>query len=391
MNIDLLALKPNPMRDEKVDPIEREHIKEITRSITKDGFWGGVVVGKLKNGGGEVILAGHSRIKAAIAAGHTHADLFVVNDPSPEKMLRIYGMENATQRGVDSTSISGTIAGALKLLARDVLSRTGATYKRGGPADIGEPAITKFIKSLDIPGIDECMVKDQLANLKSSGDYARIIGEVEEALEAEAIIAQTEAEDKKTKAAANVAKAKQAAADRARKARQKASEKEPTFDLHGVQKHFKLPKHVSVFRKLVTGKGVAVSLPRDKQADLAAAIVAETVMQQRELTGNFIHEVISTLLQQARFGLAADLRAKLKDESDEYHLTRHQEYFESHIRAALKDLEAIIAYSRDRQDVQWSITFLRAVKIIHTMSDDLFTPRSTKPKLREIGHAATTR
>lgn len=48
---------------------------------------------------------------------------------------------------------------------------------------IGEPIITEFLTG--IPGVTENSVRQQLAMLKSSGDYARIITEVKDEIEAE--------------------------------------------------------------------------------------------------------------------------------------------------------------------------------------------------------------
>ena len=48
---------------------------------------------------------------------------------------------------------------------------------------MGRDIITKFLDG--VPGINENTVKQQLASLKASGDYARIIGEVRDEIEQE--------------------------------------------------------------------------------------------------------------------------------------------------------------------------------------------------------------
>jgi hypothetical protein len=53
----------------------------------------------------------------------------------------------------------------------------------GSDKGIGEPIVTKFLDG--VPSISESTVKHQLANLKSSGEYANIIKAVQEEIEQE--------------------------------------------------------------------------------------------------------------------------------------------------------------------------------------------------------------
>ena len=253
MLVNLRDLKTNPFRDLIVDPIDPEAVAVLTDSIREDGFWGGVVA--RHNDDGEIeIAAGHHRVKAAIAAGIKSADLFI-GDIDDAGMIRIYARENASQRGNGSTAVAGTVASAIRFKAREILSGKFSGKSGGRPVvaeNIGVDVLVAFLDG--IPGVNEGTVKAQLANLKASGDYARIIGEVQAEVDAEIAAEQerikkaTEAEAKarqeaearaireaddalkaaeKAKAAAEAARAAKASADkRAAEARAKAAEAE---------------------------------------------------------------------------------------------------------------------------------------------------------------------
>ncbi len=93
MLVDLRSLKPNPMRDFVVDPIDEGRVEKLTESIKDHGFWGGVVCRQLADGTIQ-IAAGHHRVAAAINAGIQSADLFV-GAMDDDAMARIHGSENA--------------------------------------------------------------------------------------------------------------------------------------------------------------------------------------------------------------------------------------------------------------------------------------------------------
>lgn len=54
-------------------------------------------------------------------AGHKTADLFV-GDFDDESMIRVYATENATQRGNSSTAIAGSVASAIRFLAKAMMT-----------------------------------------------------------------------------------------------------------------------------------------------------------------------------------------------------------------------------------------------------------------------------
>lgn len=176
------------MRDFEVDPIDPEAIEKLRKSIREDGFWGGVVCRRDPDTHELEIVAGHTRIHAAIKENVTYADLFVGSMDEPT-MIRIYARENATQRANSATAVAGSIASAIRWISKAVLLggansrilelqdmehlRRHLTSDRG----IGEPVIVEFLKG--VPGITKYTVEAQLRNLKSSGHYARIIEQVQ--------------------------------------------------------------------------------------------------------------------------------------------------------------------------------------------------------------------
>lgn len=195
MLVELKTLKPNPFRDFVVDPYDDDNVEALAKSIKEDGFWGGVVCRQVN--GHVQIGAGHHRVKAALKAGIKVADVFV-GDLDDASMIRVYARENATQRGNSSTAVAGTVASAVRFLAKIFMtqevsqicetfgwslqqaSQSKAALTKDG---VGEHAITRLLTN--VPGINEPAVKQQLASLKSSGDYARIIGEVKDEIEQE--------------------------------------------------------------------------------------------------------------------------------------------------------------------------------------------------------------
>jgi hypothetical protein len=196
MLVELETLKDNPMRDFIIDPMDSTLVETLKHSIEEHGFWGGVVCRQVEDGTIE-IAAGHHRIAAAMQAGITQADLFVRTDPVDNgEMVLLYATENSTQRGNTSTALAGTVASAVSYLTKGIITGTVATEKffscfdpeqtrRQLEADrgIGREVIVEFLKK--VPGINNGTVQQQLANLKASGDYARLIAAVEDEIAAE--------------------------------------------------------------------------------------------------------------------------------------------------------------------------------------------------------------
>lgn len=213
MLIELKSLESNPTRDFAVDPLDEDRIKQLTKSIKETDFWGGVTARRVRNGTYQIV-AGHHRVRGAIAAGLREADLCVL-DLDDAGMARVYAQENLTQRGASVSVLAGAVAAAIRVIAKTILSgghvsgnpetsaksletQRGMLESRDG---IGQDAVERFLRG--IPGVTGTIVEQQLANLKASGDYARIIHEVRDELEAEhrdALKALAKAEREKAEA-----------------------------------------------------------------------------------------------------------------------------------------------------------------------------------------------
>jgi hypothetical protein len=363
MIITLKQLKPNPFRDFKVDPVDQHQVKRLVKSINDYGFWGGAVCRHGKNGDIEVV-AGWTRVQAGIEAGIKTADLFV-GDFDGAATARAYAMENATQRGNTATAIAGSVASAITLLARAILlggdhlpgihgtSPKAWETARGHLASgrgIGEDLIEKFLEG--VPGMTNNAIREQLASLKKSGDYQRIVTEVtnriqEERAEAVKELERLEKEEAKAHAEADrraeeLAEARrrakeakekagrkeaEAAAKRAeadakladkrraefdeelkkfdalrttRKAAEQVADYEPEFDLAGVSRHLTNANQVRAFRDVAFKKGVKPYLPVSEQARLAAELVKYAKRMKEELTGRFIEMNMMALLSEAK-------------------------------------------------------------------------------------------
>lgn len=253
MLVRLSKLQPNPYRDFKLDPIDKDHVKQLAKSVEEHGFWGGVVAREFNDT--IQIAAGHHRVKAAIDAGIKEAEIFV-GDFDDAQMVRIYANENATQRGIHiAAAQTGSVAGAIRFLAKELMTNFAGTSKVRGfsleKRGIGSNTITKFLH--DVPGISHNSITNELANLTSSGEYSRIMQEVQQEIEQSG--------------------ASKEIIERAQKVTEKAENHKPVFDLRGTLEHLKVDDHVRKFREMVTGPGVQPFLPVERQKDVAKALV----------------------------------------------------------------------------------------------------------------------
>lgn len=405
MLVSLRDLQPNPLRDFTVDPMDDGAVDRLRESIEEDGFWGGVVCRRAPDGTFQ-IGCGHHRVQAALAAGIETADVYVA-ELDDAGMVRVYARENATQRGNTGTAQAGSVAAAIRFIAKAVLGGVSSEFRRndGTRLDIdvdkvrgniqtdrgiGRDAIAEVLK--EVPDINVTSVNQALVNLKSSGDYGRIIGEVRDEIEREnrealAALAQAEAEQREAeeryrkaederKAAAAKAKAerddvarKRAELDRQRaeaesklaeKRRAEAAEqmkqfaslrktrdtaekavavseaKPVTFDFEGVARHMNNAHQIDVFRQVVTGQGVAPYLPVANQAALAGHLTKLAADRGKEMTGAFIKEnVVALILDPKRFERELDQEAKRKLVENDLsaRVRQHQDEFASAFRS----------------------------------------------------------
>jgi VCBS repeat-containing protein len=308
MRVDLRTLQPNPMRDFNVDPIDQEQVEKLRKSIRNSGFWGGVVCRRLSDGVIQ-IGAGHHRVEAALAEGITEADLPVHDDRDDAWMLEVYVSENATQRGNNGVAEAGSVAGAIRWLAKAIITggcpdfRTSSDLTRlranlASQRGIGGRLIVELLAN--VPDLDRNMITQHLANLKASGDYSRIIGEVA-------------AQVLRDPADVDVAKT-------AHQATEQAKEHYGTvaFDFAGVAQYLRNSHQIEVFRKLVTGKALKDALPIENQAPLAQHIVeVSKARNNAEVSGAFIRENVMSLVlsnQGTKRRLEREAQERLQEE-----------------------------------------------------------------------------
>jgi hypothetical protein len=406
--LELKSLKPNPLRDFTVDPVDDGNVARLKESIKEHGFWSGVV-GRRGDNGSIQVAAGWHRVKAAMQAGIKEAQIFVA-DFDDSDMIRVYATENATQRGNSSTAIAGSVASAVRFLAKAVstgnipsgVEISTPEYEKQG---IGWRPVVQLLAN--IPGINTGSAQQQLANIKASGDYARIIDEVRDEIEREhkeaikamekaererivaeeaaqkaeqerkaaaqrAKVTKEEAERKKAEAARQKAEIEAKLAEKrrkemaeeaakfdklrttvttAREAADKANEREVTFDFEGVAAKLTNPLQIDVFRQAVTSDAVLPYLPVRKQAALAGQLVRMAKDQDTELTGTFIRQNVHSLVlnvQERERKFDRQDREKLQAHGWEARMKDYQHDFARAIGSALGIAQDIIRHNKSR-------------------------------------------
>jgi ParB-like nuclease domain len=316
MRLRLKDLEPNPMRDSAIDPVDPESVERLRSSIHAYGFWSGTTARCVQHGNTAAyqVAGGWTRVQAAIEEGVEEAEIHI-GDFDNTAMLRIYAVENATQRGAAALSVAGSVAGALRQCLRESFTPKIRSEKRGGHNrdGIGQPAILGKLQG--VPGIDHNVVDRQLAGLKQSGHYDRIVREETERFEAEQAaelkrLAEAQAkviEDKERQRLATEQAETEAKLAKAQEAKVKAEEKERpvTFDLAGVGVHLTNASHLETFRKLVTSEQIAKFLLVEQQAALAKKLVELATASKAdrhwrkkgdELTSDFIKREIDEMI-----------------------------------------------------------------------------------------------
>ena len=333
MKLQLKLLKPNPFRDLKIDPIDQDARAMLRQSIKEHTFWSGTVARKNGSGSYEV-AAGWTRILAAMDEKIEEAEICVVKYDD-QQMIRAYITENATQRGNSGTAVAGAVATAIMQIARSLISNE--EYLAGIPATsakaievargnlmngrgVGHELVEAFLH--DIPGVNKNLIKEQLAALKSSGHYERLMTEI--ATEAEITYgdeAVEVAELEKEAETAPTVKAKEAVERKlnkkrlhvARKTKKNVEKAKVTFDYDGVAKHLKNPYQIKAFRTVVTSAAVRGVLPFENQGALAKEIAREAAASNQELSGEYIRAMIGIKVGDAKFKATTATNKQLEE------------------------------------------------------------------------------
>jgi ParB/RepB/Spo0J family partition protein len=363
MRVDLRELQPNPLRDFTIDPIDPERVETLKQSIEEDGFWSGIVCRRLPDGTIQIV-AGHHRVHAALAAGVTSADVFVAEEMDDTAMLRIYARENATQRGNTGTGHAGSVACALRVLAKAVMTgslgrilprsqKAEETIRGNLTAASGEGIGWRLI--LDclgrIPGYSEYSVKEELANLKASGDYARILQTVQDEIVREHMSVRAAMRQGKPDVAvsAQYEKTRQAM-DMGQAAVDLAAQQEQTFDRVGVAQHLPDSHHQSVFRELVTSIGYKSYFPLNEQAAVASRLAEEARQRGQRITEKDIRDYLTAEAWKRRQPAQAQSREEEEHRMRESYVLRARRYQED----VARHLTAIAAITTQLRELESS-------------------------------------
>jgi hypothetical protein len=332
-------------------------------------------------------------------------------------MIRIYATENATQRGQKSNAMAGSVAAALKKVAMERMTTPDVRSGRGHDKGIGQPAVMDKLDG--IPGITKNSVGEQIAILKSSGNYIRIMDEVAEHIETEcrrveeeARLAEEEArrlaeeeaaaeeeaklreeEAKKAKDARDRKAAEKAAADA--KAREKAAavrahdaavkaegekrvletaiamaEKaaldaqkakddprlDKTFDYENVAKWLHNDNQIRAFRKWATGAGIKPYLPVSSQHLIAKELAVHAAKHKLEISAAYINTRATEMLSTAQVQAKKQNKRKLEQQAWEDKLAHWVDEFGRHCRGLLRAGTEISALMKSRpKDARVSI------------------------------------
>jgi len=185
-----------------------------------------------------------------------------------------------------------------------------------------------------IPGISQSTIQDQLANLKTSGEYLAIIKDVHRELDSDASAELLAAADK--------------------------ADKEPSFDFPGVAQVLTKPAHVDTFRELVTNPGTRKILDMKEQSRVARAIVDTAKRGKVEVSSRLIREQFNAEALKAK-QRAAQVTAKEEREWRERDKVAKLEYemgeFSRHARglvAAANNITGLLKGWPKTLEIPWT-------------------------------------
>jgi hypothetical protein len=195
--VPLSKIKTNPFRDLKLFPLDQEHVAELTQSINRHGFFGGIKARK-RNGAYEAGCGVH-RIEAARKQGLKSIEI-LIGDMSDDEMINLMCTENGTQAGGNAAAAMNDVAAVTRRLVEIMLgmdfATIVATYGKGLFDKKGyDSAHGKLIARINDPekegGVGERLVlaylggdksprslreiRDAIKTLKDSGKYDDIV------------------------------------------------------------------------------------------------------------------------------------------------------------------------------------------------------------------------
>src|SRR5262249_7329451 len=140
----------------------------------------------------------------------------------------------------------------------------------------------------------------------------------------------------------------------AQQASQKAAEQVKIFDFQGVAQHLRNPHQVDVFRTLALSPSIQPFLAVERQAPLAARLVAEAAKQDnKEISGEFIRREFTRILleEQGAFrDYTEEKRRDLLRKNRQEALRHYIQVFKRHLRGLTAAGEKIAATLKEWPD-----------------------------------------
>ena len=158
MHVDLRDLKPNPMRDFAIHPIDHEIIARLRQSIEEDGFWGGIACRPLV--GNERTHRSNSEISITTALPSLRPAISPFLSASKMR-VRVRPVTIAASSGV--TAILGNLASGASIRSSLLGSSTicgTENARRSNPesfqffSGVGKPPLIEYFERLRTAKID---------------------------------------------------------------------------------------------------------------------------------------------------------------------------------------------------------------------------------------------
>ena len=237
------ALLPNPHRSFKINPIDKDQVKNLVESYQRNDDIGVITVRRSNEWEDHYEIAfGHHRLEAMRQLGYTEIDCKIV-EASDMAMFSMMVDENATQYGGNPASQKDSIAAAYRnvgyaLMISDNAEQANAilainegdelytgrsAFERAKTcyADKGQISHDTLVNLLPLTGHT---IRDHLASMHADGSIASLITEVEKRVKAE--LKAHAAERAEIEAAAAKAEKERIAADKAAAIEEKRIAKE---------------------------------------------------------------------------------------------------------------------------------------------------------------------
>lgn len=331
--IKLSLIHPNPFRNFDLNPIDSEHLDQITASFKDNGDFGVISVRPHPEKKGQYQQAfGHYRKEAMEKLGWKTADC-KVDEHDDDWMLSAMIAENAGQQDDNQGSVLDSVAAVMCCVTHLLLTEVGDQAPRLG--ELGVNDADKARRQLFLHGVGEDVLwayfkkggqigrnatQSGLATLKASTQYAKLMQGViarilkEYDSDSEQVARAGKLQDaidgkEESKKAANAGQpppAKHKPAVVSSRSGRSSPRQAPSLSRTQSEKPlpppkpargefdaktasvFKTTNQLDTFRKIVTAPAMAAVLPVEKQMAVAKAIAAEAKKGGKDVTPKVI-------------------------------------------------------------------------------------------------------